>query len=54
MTRPTPEVLNTTRAWAVDLAACAATGVVLGVVGPFGSFFNDVKRGQLADCDSIK
>ncbi len=42
MTRPTPEVLNTTRAWAVDLAACAATGVVLGVVGPFGSFFNDV------------
>jgi hypothetical protein len=42
MTRPTPEGLNTPRAWAVDLAACAATGVVLGVVGPFGSFFNDV------------
>ncbi|QTC91572.1 LytTR family DNA-binding domain-containing protein [Brevundimonas goettingensis] len=37
-----PEGLNTPRAWAVDLAACAATGVVLGVVGPFGSFFNDV------------
>ncbi len=42
MTRPTPEGLNTSRAWAVDLAACAATGVVLGIVGPFGSFFNDV------------
>lgn len=33
--------LNTPRAWAVDLAACAAVGVLLGVVGPFGSFFND-------------
>jgi len=41
MTRSTPEGLNTPRAWAVDLAACAVTGVVLGVVGPFGSFFND-------------
>jgi hypothetical protein len=25
----------------MELAACAAAGVVLGVVGPFGSFFND-------------
>lgn len=34
--------MNTSRVWLVDLAACAATGVLLGVVGPFGSFFNDV------------
>jgi hypothetical protein len=33
--------LNTPRAWAADLAACAAAGAILGVVGPFGSFFND-------------
>lgn len=39
--RSTPAGLNTPRAWAVDLTACAVTGVVLGVVGPFGSFFND-------------
>lgn len=25
----------------MELAACAVAGVVLGVVGPFGSFFND-------------
>lgn len=41
MTRPPAAGLNTPRVWAVDLAACAVTGVVLGVVGPFGSFFND-------------
>lgn len=33
--------LNTRSVWLADLAACAATGVVLGAVGPFGSFFND-------------
>ncbi|RZJ96314.1 MAG: LytTR family transcriptional regulator [Brevundimonas sp.] len=33
--------LNTPRAWAMDLAGFAATGAVLGVVGPFGSYFND-------------
>ena len=40
--------LNTPRAWAIDLAACAATGVVLGVVGPFGSFFNDTLPVRIA------
>lgn len=48
MTLPTAEGLNTPRAWAVDLAACAATGVVLGVVGPFGSFFNDTLPVRIA------
>ena len=33
--------MNTARAWMIDLAAFAVVGVVLGVVGPFGSFFND-------------
>lgn len=42
MTRSNAQGLNTPRAWALDLAACAATGVMLGVVGPFGSFFNDI------------
>lgn len=42
MNAMTLEALNTRRAWLVDLAVCATTGVVLGAVGPFGSFFNDV------------
>ena len=36
------ETPNTARAWATELAACLGVGAVLGVVGPFGSFFNDV------------
>ncbi len=36
------ETPNTARAWATELAACVGVGVVLGVIGPFGSFFNDV------------
>lgn len=34
----TPE---TARMWAIELAACLATGVLLGAIGPFGSFLND-------------
>ncbi|MET0337134.1 MAG: LytTR family DNA-binding domain-containing protein, partial [Caulobacter sp.] len=34
--------LNTPRAWAIDLAVCAASGAVMGLIGPFGSYFNDV------------
>lgn len=30
-----------TRRWAIELAACLATGVLLGAIGPFGSFLND-------------
>jgi DNA-binding LytR/AlgR family response regulator len=30
------------RAWTIELVAWAVVGVVLGAVGPFGSFFNDV------------
>lgn len=29
------------RVWAIELAACLATGVLLGAIGPFGSFLND-------------
>jgi hypothetical protein len=36
------ETPNTARAWATELAACLGVGAVLGVIGPFGSFFNDV------------
>lgn len=36
------ETPNTARAWATELAACLGIGVLLGVTGPFGSFFNDV------------
>lgn len=37
----TIEAPNTARAWAIELAACLAVGLLLGVIGPFGSFFND-------------
>ncbi|QYF86996.1 LytTR family DNA-binding domain-containing protein [Brevundimonas sp. PAMC22021] len=30
------------RQWAIELAACLATGALLGAIGPFGSFLNDV------------
>lgn len=40
--------LNTPRMWAIDLAAGAVAGIVLGVVGPFGSFFNDTLSVRLA------
>lgn len=43
-----PKNLNTRRIWLVDLAACAMAGVVLGVVGPFGSFFNDGPIARIA------
>ncbi len=33
---------GTARVWAIELAACLATGALLGVFGPFGSFQNDV------------
>ena len=32
---------NTPRAWAIDLGVCAAVGVLLGILGPFGSYLND-------------
>lgn len=36
------EVAGTARIRAIELAACLATGALLGVIGPFGSFLNDV------------
>lgn len=30
------------RVWVIELAACLGTGVLLGAIGPFGSFLNDV------------
>ncbi|MFC7380024.1 LytTR family DNA-binding domain-containing protein [Brevundimonas sp. GCM10030266] len=35
------ETPGMTRVWAIELAACLATGVLLGAIGPFGSFLND-------------
>ncbi|NGM49084.1 LytTR family transcriptional regulator [Caulobacter sp. 602-2] len=35
-----PPVLGTAREWAIDLSVATAVGVFLGVVGPFGSYFN--------------
>lgn len=32
---------NTPRDWAIDLAAAAVAGAFLGLVGPFGSYYND-------------
>lgn len=32
---------NTPRDWAIDLIVAAAGGVFLGLVGPFGSYYND-------------
>jgi hypothetical protein len=34
--------LNSPRVWAIDLAVCAGVGAVMGLIGPFGSYFNDV------------
>ncbi len=48
MQDPLNDRLNTPRVWATDLAACAVAGAVLGVVGPFGSFFNDALPVRLA------
>lgn len=39
MTTAAPD-FDSPRAWAIDAAVCVAVGVVLGVLGPFGSFFN--------------
>ena len=39
MTAAAPD-FDSPRAWALDTAVCVAAGVVLGVLGPFGSFFN--------------
>ncbi|MGV9007491.1 MAG: LytTR family DNA-binding domain-containing protein [Brevundimonas sp.] len=40
--------MNTTRAWVIDLFGFAAAGVILGVVGPFGTFFNDALPQRVA------
>lgn len=39
MTTAAPD-FDSPRAWAIDAAVCVAVGIVLGVLGPFGSFFN--------------
>jgi len=35
-----PPLLGTAREWAIDLAVGVGIGVLLGLMGPFGSFFN--------------
>lgn len=47
------ETPNTARAWATELAACLGVGAVLGVIGPFGSFFNDVLVVRMAYWASV-
>lgn len=41
-TLPPDSAFDRPRVWLSDLVACAGIGVVLGVIGPFGSFTNDV------------
>ena len=36
-----PLPFNTPRDWALDLAAAAVAGAFLGLLGPFGSYYND-------------
>lgn len=36
-----PPLLGTAREWAIDLTVGVGIGVLLGLMGPFGSFFND-------------
>lgn len=38
--RSNPPLLGTAREWAVDLGVAVGIGVLLGLMGPFGSFFN--------------
>lgn len=38
--RTKPPLLGTAREWVVDLAVAVGVGVLLGLMGPFGSFFN--------------
>jgi len=40
MDRPFRSLLGTPRDWAIDLAVASVAGAFLGVIGPFGSFFN--------------
>lgn len=40
--------MNTTRAWVIDLVGFAAAGVILGAVGPFGTFFNGALPQRIA------
>ena len=35
-----PPLLGTAREWAIDLTVAVGIGVLLGLMGPFGSFFN--------------
>ncbi len=40
MAAANPPLLGTAREWALDLAVGVGIGLVLGLMGPFGSFFN--------------
>lgn len=41
MTAANPPLLGSAREWAIDLAVGVGIGLLLGLMGPFGSFFND-------------
>lgn len=36
-----PPLMGTAREWTIDFAVAVAIGILLGLMGPFGSFFND-------------
>ena len=36
-----PPLLGTAREWTIDLSVAVVIGILLGLMGPFGSFFND-------------
>jgi hypothetical protein len=41
MTAANPPLLGSAREWAIDLTVGVGIGLLLGLMGPFGSFFND-------------
>lgn len=43
-----PPLLGTAREWAIDLTVGVGIGVMLGLMGPFGSFFNDRPPARIA------
>ena len=43
-----PPLLGTAREWAVDLGVAVGIGLLLGLMGPFGSFFNDGPAARIA------
>lgn len=43
-----PPLMGTAREWGIDIAVGVGIGVLLGLMGPFGSFFNDKPPQRIA------